>query len=74
MTPVERKRRIKQALANSTEFHPKGQSYVPELELSKLKKTSFSGSEFPTNMAWFLGQPIKVVEPVSNVDQGELNL
>tara|TARA_Y100000593_G_C4289110_1_gene327278 strand:- start:926 stop:1141 length:216 start_codon:yes stop_codon:yes gene_type:complete len=45
-----------------------------ELELSKLKKTSFSGSEFPTNMAWFLGQTIKVVEPVSNVDQGELNL
>ena len=73
MTKIEKKRKIKQALANSPAFFRKG-PYVPELDLSKLAKTSFSGSEFATNMAWFLGQTIKVVEPVSSVDQRELNL
>ena len=50
MSPIEKKRRIKQALANSTEFHTKDQRYVPELDLSRLEHGEVM------NKSWFFGQ------------------
>ena len=50
MSRIEKKRRIKEALANSTEFHTKDQRYVPELNLSKLEHGEVM------NKSWFFGQ------------------